>query len=75
MNLGVSQSRLARLSGVSRFRICVSELGERQFTEDEAARVEEALLREAARMRAVLDGVVGDRAAVSATLPSHPRLA
>jgi hypothetical protein len=49
--LGISQSRLARLSEVSRFKICVFELGSGSLTADEQSRVREALRAEAERLR------------------------
>jgi len=48
--LGVSQSRLARLSGVSRFKICTSELGDKPLTIEEASRIRAALQAEAERL-------------------------
>jgi predicted transcriptional regulator len=51
--LGVSQSRLARLSGVSRFRICLFELGDAPLTVEEQARIIEALRTETDRLRNV----------------------
>jgi len=41
--LGISQSKLARLSGVSRFRICTHELGDTPLTQDESNRIVLAL--------------------------------
>ena len=52
--IGISQSRLARLSGVSRFNICCSELGQRLLTDDERTRIRSALKMEITRMRAVM---------------------
>ena len=49
--LQISQSRLARLSGVSRYKICVSELGDASLTVDEQNRIGRALQAEAQRMR------------------------
>ena len=37
--LGISQSRLARMSGVSRFKICSYELGDSSLTADEQNRI------------------------------------
>lgn len=48
--LGVSQSKLARLSGVSRFKICTFELGSASLTKDENRRITGALNDEAARL-------------------------
>jgi hypothetical protein len=53
MALGVSQSKLARLSGVSRFKICLFELGDGSLTSDEQIRIREALLVEAERLRQI----------------------
>jgi hypothetical protein len=51
--LGVSQSRLARLSGVSRFKICTSELGSTKLGPDDRSRIRAALTAEADRLRQV----------------------
>jgi predicted transcriptional regulator len=51
--LGLSQSRLARLSGVSRFKICTYELGDGALPAPERTRICEALLAEAERLRDV----------------------
>jgi predicted transcriptional regulator len=51
--LGISQSRLARLSGVSRFKICTYELGGGSLSEDERQRVYAALLAETDRLRSL----------------------
>ena len=51
--LGISQSRLARLSGVSRFKICTYELGEGTLTTDEQRRIRETLHAEAERLRRI----------------------
>jgi predicted transcriptional regulator len=49
--LQISQSKLARISGVSRFKICTYELGDSTLTSDERVRVLEALQSEADRLR------------------------
>jgi predicted transcriptional regulator len=49
--LGISQSKLTRISGVSRFKICTYELGGGSLTPEEHGRVREALLNEANRLR------------------------
>jgi predicted transcriptional regulator len=49
--LGLSQAKLARLSGVSRFKICPSELGDSRLTSDEQAKLRSALQAEAERLR------------------------
>jgi predicted transcriptional regulator len=51
--LGISQSKLARLSGVSRFKICTCELGGGTLSTDDQGRIREALKAEAERLRAV----------------------
>ena len=49
--LGISQSKLARISGVSRFKICVFELGSGSLTPDEQRQINEALQAEVERLR------------------------
>ena len=49
--LGISQSKLSRISGVSRFKICMYELDGGSLTPDEHRRIREALLSEANRLR------------------------
>jgi predicted transcriptional regulator len=51
--LRLSQSKLARLSGVSRFKICTSELGDGTLSLDDQVRILHALRAEAERLRAV----------------------
>jgi len=51
--LGISQSRLARLSGVSRFKICLYELGDGCLSEEEWKRIGGALQAEAERLREI----------------------
>jgi predicted transcriptional regulator len=52
--LGISQLRLARLSDdVSRFKICLFELGDGSLTEEEQARIRQALRAEAERLRSI----------------------
>lgn len=51
--LGISQSRLARLSGVSRFKICTYELGDTRLTDDEQDRIRKGLQAEIERLRSV----------------------
>lgn len=53
--LRLSQTRLARLSGVSRFKICLHELGDRSLSTGELVLIENALLREAGRLRGVAE--------------------
>lgn len=54
LSLRLSQSSLARLSGVSRFKICTFELGGPCFKPDEQTRLRDALSTEAARLSAVV---------------------
>jgi len=49
--LGISQSRLARISGVSRFKLCLFELGDAPLTKDEQHHVRHALHAEVERLR------------------------
>ena len=51
--LRISQSKLARLSGVSRFKICTYELGDAAMSPDEQRQIREALQAEAERLRAI----------------------
>jgi predicted transcriptional regulator len=51
--LGLSQSRLARLSGVSRFKICTHELGDATLTGEEQCQIRKALQVEIARLREI----------------------
>lgn len=53
LSLGLSQSKLARLARVSRFKISGYELGAGTLTSDEASRICEALERESIRLRNV----------------------
>ena len=50
ISLGLSQSRLARLSGVSRFKICTYELGDGHLSVEERRRLYGALQIEAHRL-------------------------
>ena len=56
--LGLSQAKLARLSGVSRFKICTSELGDTTLTEGDQEKIRQALQAEAARLREVGEAMV-----------------
>jgi len=51
--LDISQSKLARISGVSRFKICMFELGGGSLGPEECQRIKSALEAEAARIRSV----------------------
>ena len=59
--LGVSQSRLARMSGVSRFKICTYELGSGSLSEDDQGRIRKALQAEADRLRSLPTQMDQDR--------------
>jgi predicted transcriptional regulator len=52
-SLGISQSKLARLSCVSRFKICMFELGDGALTTTEQLQIMTALEAETARLRSV----------------------
>ena len=47
----LSQSRLARLAGVSRFKLVLYELGEGTLTREEEERIRHAIRDEAGRIR------------------------
>ena len=49
--LGLSQSKLARLSTVSRFKICTFELGGGSLSNEELQQIRQALQQEADRLR------------------------
>ena len=53
LSIGVSQSKLARLSRVARFKICTFELGSGPLSSEEERRIKLALEAEAARLRSV----------------------
>lgn len=55
--LRLSQSQLARLSGVSRFKICLHELGDRPLTDEEVARLRHAMGQELSRLAAALSTI------------------
>jgi hypothetical protein len=48
--LGLSQSRLARLSGLPRFKIAFFELGDRPLDTDDQERLTTAIRREASEL-------------------------
>jgi transcriptional regulator with XRE-family HTH domain len=52
LSIGVSQSKLARLSGVARFKICTFELGSGALSPEDQQRIRTALETEATRLRA-----------------------
>ena len=53
--LRLSQSELARLSGVTRFKICLHELGDKRLGERDEAAVKVALGRHANELRHSID--------------------
>ena len=52
LSIGISQSKLARLSGVARFKICTFELSGGSLSPEEQRRIKLALEVEASRLRA-----------------------
>lgn len=52
--LGISQSKLSRISCVSRFKICTFELGSGSLTTDERERITRTLQAEAIRLSRML---------------------
>lgn len=60
--LQISQSRLASLAGVSRFKICLYELNEGTLTSQELRLIHYAFHAEAKRLRSVADAVDLDQA-------------
>ncbi len=52
-SLRLSQTYLARVSGVSRFKICTYELGDGALTAEEQIRILKALRGEVERLRGV----------------------
>ena len=50
-SLGISQSKLARISSVSRFKICMFELGGGSLSSKECQSIKASLEAEAARIR------------------------
>lgn len=57
ISLGISQSRLARLSGVSRFKICLFELGDGSLSTEEQNQIRGALQTETDRLRNLPENV------------------
>ena len=53
-SLRLSQSGLARLSGVSRYRICLHELGDLVLSTEELQRIERAVDLEVRRFQGML---------------------
>lgn len=64
--LRLTQSALARQTGVSRWHIWRVELGDRQFTPAEANRIEAAIQRETQRMAAATARIRAERATLEA---------
>ncbi|MEP7354708.1 MAG: hypothetical protein ABI824_15880 [Acidobacteriota bacterium] len=58
--LRLSQSRLARLSGVSRYRICLHELGDLSLHSHELALLERALQKELCRLQFAISGAISE---------------
>jgi transcriptional regulator with XRE-family HTH domain len=56
--LGLSQRKVARLSGVGRFKISTFESGAGELSADEERRIRLALQAEALRLRRVADALV-----------------
>lgn len=52
--LRISQTRLARLAGVSRYKICLHEIGDGELSSQELRRIEIALRKEAVRLSAAI---------------------
>ena len=53
-SFGISQSKLARMSGVSRFKLCTFELGNGRLDESEQERVRKAFQSEANRVHCLV---------------------
>jgi predicted transcriptional regulator len=66
-SLGLSQSRLARISGVRRFKICTYELGDGTLTAEEQDQIRNAIQSEIARLRGLVISVEFDNQAVQST--------
>ena len=55
-SFGISQSKLARLSGVSRFKLCTFELGHGRLDQNEQELVRKAFQLEARRVQGLVSG-------------------
>ena len=55
--MGLSQSKLARISGVTRFKICTFELGSGSLSSEDQKRIRLALEAEATRLSSVAASV------------------
>jgi predicted transcriptional regulator len=67
--LGISQSRLARIAHVSRFKICVFELGSGSLTLDEQRQINEAMHAEAERLRNAAAQIADESSAKPTEVP------
>jgi predicted transcriptional regulator len=63
LKLRISQAHLAKLSDVSRFKICLHERGDQPLNEADLARIRYALQREAQRLADALAPIAFDSAA------------
>jgi predicted transcriptional regulator len=68
--LSLSQLRLARISGVSRFNIALAELGDRPLRPDEAAKIDSAIQREAARLSQEIQAIASTQSGKG--IPNDP---
>jgi transcriptional regulator with XRE-family HTH domain len=67
--LGLSQSKLARLSGVSRLKICLFELGDGKLSADDESRIHVALRAEAMRLQSLAAEVnLGESASATSSV-------
>jgi hypothetical protein len=71
LSIGVSQSKLARVSGVARFKICTFELGSGCLSPEEQGRIKLALEAEAARLRSIATRLFDDSPWLPAGAPPH----
>ena len=58
LRLRLSQTRLAALAQVSRFKICLHERGDQQLSTEELGRIQQAFEREAGRIRQNLRRII-----------------
>jgi predicted transcriptional regulator len=72
--LGISQSKLARISGVSRFKICTYELGSGSLSLAQQSCVREALQIEAQRLRKISLQIESGELLLEAGLQHNPHL-
>ena len=71
--IGISQSRLARISGVSRFKICTYELGGGSLTSEEQRLIQDSLQAEADRLRRISPKIEFDEPKVTGQDTANPR--